>query len=103
MRITSSTNFIAFLDSVLQITNITNPTRTLSIPLSIGSFKCDPLMFYAQVDKHKEIFNKENEEFKENEKNYHKEENNKFEKKTKRKKNVKCKPYFRILVLLFLI
>ena len=53
IRYTNNSNFISSLDSMMQLMISAIPVRSLFIPVSIQSFKCDPLMFMEGIDQHK--------------------------------------------------
>ena len=53
VRYTNNSNFIITLDSMMQLMISAIPIRSLFIPVSIQSFKCDPLMFNEAVKKYK--------------------------------------------------
>ena len=60
VRISNLTEFITCLDSMLQLMINGIPIRSLFVPILIQSFKCDPLMFYGEVNKHKVYFSNSN-------------------------------------------
>ena len=59
--ISNTTNFISYLDSMLQLMINEIPLNSLFVPLSIQSFKCDPMIFYEEVNKNKKYFSNLNE------------------------------------------
>ncbi len=53
MKYTNNSNFITTLDSMMQLIISALPIRSLFIPVSIQSLKCDPLMFLDGVEEAK--------------------------------------------------
>ena len=49
VRYTNTTDFIAFLDATLQLLISVIPIRTLFIPVSLQSLRCDPVMMFEAI------------------------------------------------------
>ena len=64
VRFANTTNFIAFLDTMLQLLVSVIPISALFIPVALQSFKCDPLAFYEGIEQSKTLILKDEEEAK---------------------------------------
>ena len=62
VRWTNTSNFIAFLDATLQLFISTSETRSLDIPVTLQSFRCDPVMLFDAIDSHKRYLDEKSEE-----------------------------------------
>ena len=62
VRHMNNSNFIATLDSMIQLMICAKPIKSLFIPVSIQSMKCDPLMFFDEINSIKKYPNKNDED-----------------------------------------
>ena len=62
VRWTNTSNFIAFLDATLQLFISTSETRSLDIPVTLQSFRCNPVMLFDAIDSHKRYLDEKSEE-----------------------------------------